>query len=48
MIKVDKLKENREIVWNSIKHMEGTIKSTGTFYYFVKLPNGVSDLKAGI
>lgn len=55
--KVETLKENRELVWNAIKHFpglkkiervnkEGNIKSKGAFYFFVKLPDDVEDIRA--
>ena len=44
--KVHTLEKNRELVWNAVKSMKGTVKTCGAFYFLIKLPEGVKDMDA--
>ena len=44
--RVQTLHQNREAVWNAVSQMPGTVKTTGGFYFLVKLPKGIQDMDA--
>eukprot|EP01116_Phalansterium_solitarium_P025077 TRINITY_DN9417_c0_g1_i1.p1 TRINITY_DN9417_c0_g1~~TRINITY_DN9417_c0_g1_i1.p1 ORF type:complete len:390 (-),score=99.86 TRINITY_DN9417_c0_g1_i1:201-1370(-) len=43
---VQTLERNREAIWDAVSVMPGTIKTTGAFFFMIRLPEGVDDLKA--
>eukprot|EP01119_Soliformovum_irregulare_P000148 TRINITY_DN10110_c0_g1_i1.p2 TRINITY_DN10110_c0_g1~~TRINITY_DN10110_c0_g1_i1.p2 ORF type:complete len:156 (-),score=65.34 TRINITY_DN10110_c0_g1_i1:181-648(-) len=43
---VKTIQSNREIIWDAVAQMTGTVKTCGAFYFFVKLPMGIQDEKA--
>eukprot|EP01117_Protostelium_nocturnum_P012981 TRINITY_DN4808_c0_g1_i2.p1 TRINITY_DN4808_c0_g1~~TRINITY_DN4808_c0_g1_i2.p1 ORF type:complete len:389 (+),score=93.72 TRINITY_DN4808_c0_g1_i2:59-1225(+) len=43
---VKSLEVHRDLFWNAIKHIPGTVKTNGAFYYLIPVPKGMKESEA--